>query len=857
MTRNQATRSVLSRIPGSTRVLLLTLGVSVAALAISRIVADWPALPGAPNLPWWVMIPAVYLTEITVIHFRGKADAHSFSMSEVPMVFGLYLFAPSDLLLSVLIGSTLVLWLHRRQPLLKLLFNVAQFTLVFGVAIIVFRSVVGTRDPLGVAGWAAALLGALAALTVAMTLVNLAIFLASGSFRRPGLGEVVWLSTLATAMSTSLALIAVTMTQLAPGMALLAFVPPLILFLTYRAFMTQREQSARLESLYEATRVLHETPEISQAMQVAAERAREMFAAEYSEITLFSAENHRSGYRTRVGPDEERLDMEPIILDHEFSLWHNLAEKRSTMVFTKDEPEFIRLQGCPSIREGIATPLIVDDEVGGVLLVANKLDDISEYRAGDGRLLETFARQVAVSLENGKLVDSLATLTELKEELKHQALHDSLTGLANRANFTAKVEEALANRSPDRRIAVMFLDLDDFKGVNDSLGHAAGDQLLIGVADRLRVECRTDDIVARIGGDEFAVLAPVTAEPEGVEALATRMIRALDFPFAIDDRQVITRASIGIAFAEDGDSPRELLSNADAAMYAAKQQGKGTFRVFEASMLDEVTRTLELRASLNSAIHLGQFELRYQPIVDIDSGEIVSFEALMRWRHPERGLVQPNEFIPHAEESGLIVPLGRWALVQACEDARLWQERHPNTNVGVTVNLSPKQLHEADIVEQVEQALLQTGLNPRLLTLEITENVVMHTAVRRLERLKELGIKLAIDDFGTGYSSLSYLDRLPIDIVKVDRSFVERLGQGETSLVRTVLTIGNSLGLGSIIEGVETFEQITRLRGLGCRHVQGFYLSPPVQVEEAIDLVPQRLLDPVEYDATVTQIRAG
>jgi diguanylate cyclase (GGDEF)-like protein len=845
-----------SRISGSTRVLLLTVAIAAAAFGISRVIADWNALPDSTNIPWWLLIPATYLSEITVIHFRGKRDAHSFSMSEIPLVFGLYLLAPADLMLAVLIGSSLVLSIHRRQPLLKLLFNVAQFTLVFGVAILVFRAIVQLGDPLGIAGWAGALLGAFAGLVVAMTLVNFAIFLVSGSFRRPGLSEVILLSTLATGMSTSLAIIAVTMTQLAPGMALLAFIPPAILFFSYRAYMSQREQRARLESLYEATRILHETPEIEQAMAVAAENARNMFQAEYAEITLFAGDAHDAAYRTRIGPSDSRLEMKLIPLDHERQVWHDIAEARATRMFEKAEPVFERLNGCPSIREGIATPLFVDDAVGGILLVANKMDDVSEYKPRDIRLLETFARQVAVSLENGKLVDSLASLTELKEELKHQALHDSLTGLANRAQFTAKVQQAVSELNDESMLAVMFLDLDDFKGVNDSLGHAAGDRLLIGVARRLQTECRADDLVARIGGDEFAVLIPAASDTKGVEALAGRMIDSLNVPFSIDDRQVITRASIGIAFAEPGEGPRELLSNADAAMYAAKHKGKGTYRTFEASMLDEVTKTLELRASLQSAIHLRQLDLNYQPIVDINTGAVTSFEALMRWNHPERGVIQPNEFIPYAEESGLIVPLGKWALNRACKDARTWQ-KDSGADVGVTVNLSPKQLHEVDIVEQVSSALSASGLDPTKLTLEITENVVMHTAVRRLEKLKELGVRLAIDDFGTGYSSLSYLDRLPIDIIKVDRSFVERLGQGETSLVRTVLTIGNSLGLGSIIEGVETSAQLNRLRQLGCKHVQGFYCSPAVPVEQAVELATQLLLDPSDIEATVTQIRSA
>ncbi len=854
-TRPAPTKS--TRRSGSTRVLFLTAAIAAAALLIAMIVSDWAVMPGAPSVPWWVLIPAVYLSEITVVHFRGKRDAHSFSMSEIPLIFGLFFFAPAHMMLSVLIGSTLVLSIHRRQPLLKLLFNVSQFTLVFGMAIVVFRSIARLGEPLGIAGWAGALIAALAALTTAMFLVNLAIFLVSGSFRRPGLSEVIGLSTLATLMSSSLALIAVTMTQLAPGMAFLAMIPPAILFLSYRAYMSQREQRTRLESLYDATRVLHQTPEIEQAMLVAADRARAMFAAEFAEITLFIDDSHNAAYRTRVGPADGELQMKLIPLDHERPVWHEIASTRASRLFDKDDEAFTRMGDCPSIREGIATPLFVDEAVGGILLVANKLDDVSSYKPRDIKLLETFARQVAVSLENGKLVDSLASLTILKEELKYQALHDSLTGLANRANFTARVNDALSNLEEGASAAVMFLDLDDFKSVNDGLGHAAGDQLLIGVAERLQGECRSDDTIARIGGDEFAILIPSTRDTTAPVGLASRMIDSLELPFLIDGHQILSRASIGIALSTPDDGPGELLSNADAAMYAAKHQGKGTYRQYEDAMHDEVTKTLELRTSLQSALQLNQLELHYQPIVDTTTGAITRFEALMRWNHPALGTIQPNEFIPYAEESGLIVRLGRWALEKACTDARKWQLANPGSATGVAVNISPKQLSERDIVDEVRHALADSGLAADHLTLEITENVVMHTAVQKLEQLKSLGIHLAIDDFGTGYSSLSYLDRLPLDIVKIDRSFVEKLGKGETSLVRTVLTIGNSLGLGSIVEGVETREQLTRLRELGCRHVQGFYLSPAVSIDEAIEMAPRRMIEPLEYSNTVRQLRTG
>jgi diguanylate cyclase (GGDEF)-like protein len=576
-----------------------------------------------------------------------------------------------------------------------------------------------------------------------------------------------------------------------------------------------------------------------------------MFEAEFAEITLFSGGLDEPAYRTTIGPAEARTVMHMLVLERERSFWDDFFRNRSTRLLKGSHLPAEREIGSPIAHEAIISPLVVDDDIGGVVLVANRLDDVSSFRERDGKLLETFARQISVSLENGHLVDSLAQLTELKEELRHQAMHDSLTGLANRANFRDRVVEALEDDPAG--VAVLFHDLDDFKTVNDSLGHAAGDQLLMVASDRLRSHAGAGDLVARLGGDEFAIL--ITALREDPEELARRIIQSLEAPVTIDGRNLVARASIGIACGKPGLESGQLLRNADAAMYAAKHHGKGTFRSYEDSMHEEISRILELRATLKDAVRRDELELVYQPVVDLHSGYAVGFESLLRWNHPDKGIIPPAQFVPYAEETGLIVQLGRWALLEACREARRWQDQPEARTVGVAVNISPIQLQESNVVEDVASALAETGLDPDRLTLEITENVLMHTSVVRLEELKDLGVRLAIDDFGTGYSSLSYLDRLPIDVVKIDRTFVERLGRGETSLVRTVLTIGNTLGLGSVVEGVETKPQLDRLRQLGCHHAQGFYLSMPLPANQAREVLNRRLLPADDSDlATITQL---
>jgi len=381
-------------------------------------------------------------------------------------------------------------------------------------------------------------------------------------------------------------------------------------------------------------------------------------------------------------------------------------------------------------------------------------------------------------------------------------------------------------------VAVLFLDLDDFKVVNDSLGHAAGDQMLIAVAGRLQGACRPGDTVARLGGDEFAVLVEDITDTSEALAVADRITEKLNAVFSVDNKKVGTRASIGIAFADQGEDPDQLLRNADAAMYAAKRNGKGGWQVFEPSMHIEVRKRLELRHDLKEAIAQEDLTLSYQPIVDMRSGQIVAVESLVRWNHPERGDIAPSQFIPFAEETGLIGPIGRWVLREACHQARRWEKINPGVEspIRVAVNLSPAQLTDDGLVDEVRRTLLEEGLPADRLILEITETVMMQTSIRKLKELKELGVQLAIDDFGTGYSSLSYLDRLPVDIVKVDKSFTARLGFAHEvpQLVKTVVQLGDALGLETIVEGIESIEQYDQIKELGCLNGQGFLFAEPL-----------------------------
>ena len=470
------------------------------------------------------------------------------------------------------------------------------------------------------------------------------------------------------------------------------------------------------------------------------------------------------------------------------------------------------------------------------ILVVGELDDmVGLHRDGAEFPMEIVLGPI--DTPEGLAVTATARdITERREferRLAHLATHDHLTGLPNRAQFVEHLAGALGRAGAEApAIAVCFLDVDHFKYVNDSRGHSVGDELVAEVARRIASTAHAGDLVARFGGDEFAVLVEGLTGRRGAVAYAWRLLAAFDRPYVLDGVECYVSASVGIAFGAFGDGASDVLRNADAAMYHAKQRGRARVEVFDETLTARAAKRLEIESSLHQALLGDQLAVAYQPVVNLEDRTVVGVEALARWNHPVRGAIAPLEFIPVAEESGLILQIGRWVLARACAQAAQWLHRidDPSTFT-VSVNVSNRQLEHDRMISEVAAALDESGLPPRCLVLEITESFFirdLQAAVRRLEALRRIGVHIAIDDFGTGFSSLNVLSQLPVDVVKIDKSFIDGLGTRYDAVIRAVVEVADAFDLAVVAEGVEREDQLERLRELGCRYAQGYLLGRPV-----------------------------
>jgi diguanylate cyclase (GGDEF)-like protein/PAS domain S-box-containing protein len=562
-----------------------------------------------------------------------------------------------------------------------------------------------------------------------------------------------------------------------------------------------------------------------------------------SRIRLMEAEVRRRAGEARFRSLVQNASDVILVLDERGTITfetpsiHDVLGYRPEDRMGRSAFEHIHPDDIEAAREVLGRVLSRPGEEGGLELRARHAD-------GSWRALQVTARNLADDEHVRGVVVNCRDITvrqQLELELRRQAFHDALTGLPNRALFSDRVEQALRRVSRNgRAIAVLLVDLDDFKTVNDSLGHDVGDGLLREVADRVRESLRAGDTAARLGGDEFAVLLEDT-DPAAAADVADRVRRGMLTQFRVGRHRLTVGASIGVAIGYHGASVSSLLRNADVAMYRAKEAGKGGTVVFKRGMQRAAEKRLALRADLERALEDEQFVVQYQPIVRLTDGELWGFEALVRWNHPRRGLLDPSQFIDVAEETSLILPLGIWVLKEACQQAALVNDGRPDRPLNMTVNLSPKQIKHAGLRRVIAEVLLATELRSDLLTLEITESVMQAGDATQevLNGLRKLGVGLLLDDFGTGYSSLSYLRRFPIDGLKIDHSFIAAMDSGreDAELVASIISLSRTLGLRTVAEGIERPGQLERLRSMGCELGQGFLFAHPVEAEELVDLI--------------------
>ena len=814
---------------GVARVWVLTVAIMATALGLYLASAvDVRPIEAPFHLPWWALAALFFLTETNVVRVRYQGQAQSIPLNELPLVVGLFFSSPPELLLGLLLGSAAALVRRRRQSPLQLAFNTSHFFLGGVLAILAFSRVVQT-EPLGPLGWSGALLAAILVTLAGHAAITGATVLSGTQPHVERLSQVLSLGLAGSVTTTMVGLVTVEMLWRDPRSVVLLLVPAAMACLVYQGY----EERARTEGpdvIYESTRMLHRSPEVDSALLGLLRLARGMFRAERAEITMYPADAQGRVVRTSLGPGASTEAMLQVVLEAEERAWAQSLPAGAGVLYPDEHHGLVTSLRQRGVREAMVVAIGRGSQLVATVLVANRVGEIDHFDHADLSLFEPFARNLGLVLESGTLEQSLQQLRDLEAQLRHQAYHDPLTALANRSQFIGQVEMALDFAGDRRDLAVVFIDLDDFKALNDSLGHPVGDEVLIAVAARIKQVLGSEDSAARLGGDEFGVLLDIR-DGGAAEETATSLIEVIGRPLVVDGQEVQVRASAGIATGDSGRWADELLRNADVAMYTAKAAGKNRVQVFSPDMHVRVIERRELMADLQRALERDEFVLHYQPIIELATGRIVALEALVRWQHPRRGMVPPDDFIPLAEETGLILPIGRRVMQMACEQAKVWQGAYPqHASLAMAVNLSARQLQQVSFVGDTLQLIAESGLPASTLILEITETVLMddtESHVAKLVQLKGLGLRLAMDDFGTGYSSLSFLSRLPIDILKVAKPFIEGLGRSDKdqAFAAAILRLGQTVGMSLIAEGVEREEQLNELRELGCDMVQGHLFS--------------------------------
>ncbi|MEJ2577893.1 MAG: bifunctional diguanylate cyclase/phosphodiesterase [Kineosporiaceae bacterium] len=811
-----ARRGRILRDPATARTLVLAAGLLIAAGALTpSALHSAPPLPGTVHLTWWSLGILFAVAELSVFHVEVARQAHTFSLSEFPFVLGLLFAAPLALLTGRLLGQAATLVLRDRQPPLKLAFNLSLFaaetTAVLAVNRILTGSASGVLPRTCGAAVVSVILGG--ALSAALVWLVMRWHAASLAPRR-----VVFLSTVTAASNASLAVMASVLAVHAVwALAPLGLVAAVVVA-AYVGYNRLTRRYAGLQTLYEFTRLTGTASGARTGLGTAIDQARRALRAEDAWIEPI-------GPDPVLAPADRPAFPEP--------LRHQVVEEGRTVVV----PRVAREEASRAVltlyrvSDLMAAPLV--DSTGtviGIFLVADRLTDVSSFDHEDGRLFNTLAAQAGIAVENAGLVERLHQQIAARE---HEAGHDVLTGLPNRSYFARQLQQVLA--ASDEHCSVLLMDLDQFKEINDTLGHHVGDHVLRAIADRLRGAVGDRGIVARLGGDEFAVLLPGATGPEPALEVARDIRTAVTEPVRVSSLMLGVGASIGVALRpEHGDDQIALMQHADVAMYVAKGS-QDRVRVYDPEDDWSSELRLQLAAEMPGAIRAGRFEVHYQPIARLGGLEVPTVEALARWEHPQLGSLPPQEFIPIAERTGAILALTRFVLDRSLAQCRTWRDR--GLPIRVAVNLSVHVMLNRGWPDEVVNLLHRHRLPGEALTLEITETALMSDPGRivpAMRRLADAGVTFGIDDFGTGYSSLSYLRRMPISEIKIDKSFVRSMTSDDAlrSIVRSVVDLGKSLHMHTVAEGVEDQHTLDCLATIGCDFVQGNYVCEPRNADD-------------------------
>ena len=815
---------------------VLVLGATLSGTAL-RGAGAFGGADGGPTLTWWQLAPVFVLASAFVFHVEISSEAYTFSVSEVPLILALFFSEPRDLLLARLLGEAAVLVLYERQALPKLLFNLSVFFAESTLALTVFGLLAGTSEPLELHAWVSGWAAAAAASVLSTGAVWVVIRLHGG---RADAGRLLLAAGVTTTCNASLAAVAAVL-MISDRVALI----PLVLIASvvvaaYRGYNRLTKRYDGLQLLYQFTSVTSGAHRPAETLQNVLAEAGRLLRAGRALIALYeTGEQVPWLVVDHSEPDSGHLP--PVTLP---ALLHDLVIDQATSLTipsTTKQTGQLEILAELGAKDCLAAPLITGGQVTGMIIVSGRLGQVSTFDTEDARLFATLAAQAAIALENGRLVERLHEQVQARE---HEALHDSLTGLPNRTLLGRSLEAALADEGP---VGVLLMDLDGFKEINDTLGHQTGDQVLCEVASRLKATVGQRGLVARLGGDEFAIVLPDLTDTGQAVELAHQAKSAVREPIDLSTLTLEVGVSIGVAtHPQHGRDSTTLLQHADIAMYSAKRERAGVM-VYDPSIDGNSERRLRIAVELRAALQLRQLEVHYQPVARAVDGHVVGAEALARWCHPELGVIAPDEFIPVAEQTRLIHELTLYVLDQALAQVRTWNA--VGLELSVAVNLSVHVLRDIDWPVKVTQLLAKHSVPAHQLSFEITESATLADpdhVIRMLNQIAATGITFAIDDFGTGYSSLAYLQRLPIERIKIDKSFVIPMATdpAAATIVRSVIDMARNLDMTVIAEGVEDQRTLDHLTSIECHYVQGYYLSKPIPGVELTEWLTRRRAQP-------------